>query len=61
MDFSTDSSYISAIGSKAYIATVSPAFFTHYAPWSWNKVRLDSNHSNDISPTLCQPLIFGSS
>ncbi|KAL7413970.1 glycoside hydrolase, partial [Mrakia frigida] len=39
IDFSRDNTYMSALGSRSqgYMAAVSPAFYTHYAPWSWNK------------------------
>jgi glucan endo-1,3-alpha-glucosidase len=30
LDFSSDERYMSALGSKAYMAAVSPAFYTHY-------------------------------
>ncbi|KAK8854700.1 hypothetical protein IAR55_003439 [Kwoniella newhampshirensis] len=33
----SDSSYMSALGSKGYMAAVSPAFFTYYSPSSYNK------------------------
>ena len=34
---STDASYISALGSKAYMPAISPFFFTHFGANSWNK------------------------
>ncbi|WVW85518.1 hypothetical protein I302_107556 [Kwoniella bestiolae CBS 10118] len=33
----SDTSYMSALGSKGYMAGVSPAFFTYYSPSTWNK------------------------
>lgn len=33
----SDDRYLSALGDKAYMATVSPTFFTHYGANSWNK------------------------
>ncbi|ODO07533.1 glucan endo-1,3-alpha-glucosidase agn1 [Cryptococcus wingfieldii CBS 7118] len=38
-DITTDSdeSYISALGDKVYAAAVSPFFYTHFSPSSWNK------------------------
>lgn len=38
IDSSSDSSYLSALGSsKAYTATVSPLFYTHYGKSTWDK------------------------
>lgn len=34
---SSDISYMSALGSKGYMAPVSPCFFTYYSPSSYNK------------------------
>ena len=35
--FDTDTTFISALGGKTYLAAVSPWFFTHYGPDSYNK------------------------
>ncbi|ADV23630.1 glucan endo-1,3-alpha-glucosidase agn1 [Cryptococcus gattii Ru294] len=37
LDTSSDTSYMSALGSKGYMAAVSPCFFTYYSPSSYNK------------------------
>ncbi|KAL7413969.1 glycosyl hydrolase family 71-domain-containing protein [Mrakia frigida] len=39
IDFSRDNTYMSALGSRSqgYMAAVSPAFYTHYSPSTWNK------------------------
>ncbi|WWD02288.1 hypothetical protein V865_000327 [Kwoniella europaea PYCC6329] len=37
LDTSSDTSYMSALGTKGYMAGVSPAFFTYYSPSSYNK------------------------
>ncbi|KAL7412808.1 glycoside hydrolase [Mrakia frigida] len=37
LDFSSDTTYMNALGSKGYMAAVSPVFFTHYGVNSWNK------------------------
>ncbi|KAH8823890.1 glycoside hydrolase family 71 protein [Flagelloscypha sp. PMI_526] len=37
IDFNSDQDYISNLGSKSYIPAVSPWFFTHYGPDSYNK------------------------
>ncbi|KAJ9112555.1 hypothetical protein QFC19_000572 [Naganishia cerealis] len=34
---SSDTTYINALGSKEYMAAVSPAFFTHFPVTGWNK------------------------
>ncbi|KAJ6618837.1 glycoside hydrolase family 71 protein [Mycena sp. CBHHK59/15] len=36
-NFDTDKTYISALGQKTYLGTVSPWFFTHYGADSFNK------------------------
>lgn len=33
----TDTDYISALGGREYMAAVSPFFFTHFSPQTWNK------------------------
>ncbi|OBZ77252.1 Cell cycle checkpoint protein RAD17 [Grifola frondosa] len=35
--FNSDASYISNLGNRSYMAAVSPWFFTHYSPQSYNK------------------------
>ncbi|KAJ7650688.1 glycoside hydrolase family 71 protein [Roridomyces roridus] len=35
--FGPDSSYLSNLGGRSYMAGVSPWFFTHYGPDTWNK------------------------
>ncbi|KAJ7142373.1 glycoside hydrolase family 71 protein [Mycena epipterygia] len=35
--FDTDTTYVSALGGKTYLGAVSPWFFTHYGPDSFNK------------------------
>ncbi|CED82064.1 Glycoside hydrolase, family 71 [Phaffia rhodozyma] len=35
--FVDDEAYVSALDDKVYMASVSPVFFTHYGPNSWNK------------------------
>ncbi|KAJ7209199.1 glycoside hydrolase family 71 protein [Mycena pura] len=35
--FDTDTTFISTLGGKTYLAAVSPWFFTHYGPDSYNK------------------------
>ncbi|WVQ62263.1 uncharacterized protein L199_000402 [Kwoniella botswanensis] len=37
LDTSSDKKYISALGDKEYWAAVSPFFFTHFSPSTWNK------------------------
>ncbi len=37
LDTSSDQRYMSALGSKAYMAAVSPGFFTYYSPNTYNK------------------------
>jgi glucan endo-1,3-alpha-glucosidase len=37
LDTSEDRRYLNALGSKSYMAPISPAFFTYYGPSSWNK------------------------
>ncbi|WWC66431.1 uncharacterized protein I206_100333 [Kwoniella pini CBS 10737] len=37
IDTSSDTQYISALGDKEYWAAVSPFFFTHFSPATWNK------------------------
>ncbi|WWC86171.1 uncharacterized protein L201_001044 [Kwoniella dendrophila CBS 6074] len=37
LDTSSDKQYMSALGSKEYWAAVSPFFFTHFSPATWNK------------------------
>jgi glucan endo-1,3-alpha-glucosidase len=34
---STDDKYLSVLGSKGYMSAVSPFFFTHFGPATWNK------------------------
>jgi glucan endo-1,3-alpha-glucosidase len=34
---SSDSTYLTGLGSKTYMTTVSPFFFTHFGPNTWNK------------------------
>lgn len=33
----TDSTYLTSLGSKTYMSSVSPFFFTHFGPATWNK------------------------
>ncbi|WRT64077.1 uncharacterized protein IL334_001005 [Kwoniella shivajii] len=37
LDTSSDSTYLSALGDKEYWGAVSPFFFTHFSPSTWNK------------------------
>jgi glucan endo-1,3-alpha-glucosidase len=37
LDTSSDVAYMKALGSKEYMPAISPAFFTHFPPWGWNK------------------------
>ncbi|OCF75909.1 hypothetical protein I204_03206 [Kwoniella mangroviensis CBS 8886] len=37
LDTSSDTSYMSALSTQGYMASVSPAFFTYYSPSSYNK------------------------
>ncbi|KAL7415268.1 glycoside hydrolase [Mrakia frigida] len=37
ISFASDETYLKGLGSKALMASVSPGFFTHYSPSSWNK------------------------
>lgn len=37
IDWSSDTRWLNALGSKGYMAAVSGPFYTHYAPSSWNK------------------------
>ncbi|WWD19155.1 hypothetical protein CI109_103613 [Kwoniella shandongensis] len=37
LDTSSDTTYMNALGTKGYMAAVSPAFFTYYSPSSYNK------------------------
>jgi glucan endo-1,3-alpha-glucosidase len=34
---SSDSTYMAALGSKEYMPAISPFFFTHFSPQTWNK------------------------
>ena len=38
LDTTRDETWMSSLGSRGYMAAISPLFFTYYGPSSWNKV-----------------------